>query len=341
MRNAAFRALFSTIALIILTGAAASVYASTISGTIYDSKRNGLPYVAVELQNDRYVMIQHATTDGVGRYTFDGLADGTYYVKVMPFRYDMDEQTQEVIISTISAVTGSGGNAYMIQDFYLTPRKGTIAAAQAEVVVAQEVPKAAKEKYDEAAKLLKKGKTDEAIPLLEGAIKDFPAYFYANDALGQIYFHKNDFEHAAPRLLTASQTYDKSPMTLYMLGVSLGHLNYLPASLIALNSAANLAPESSMVHLALGKTYLSTKDYKSAETSLLNAKKFAKTPSAEVYQLLARVYKATKQYSKAAASLESMLKNGNYSDDAKAALKKEIQEYKAKAVANNEKPNND
>ena len=341
MRNAAFRALFSTIALIILTGAAASVYASTISGTIYDSKRNGLPYVAVELQNSNYVMMQHATTDGVGRYTFDGLADGTYYVKVMPFRYDMDEQTQEVIISTISAVTGSGGSAYMIQDFYLTPRKGTIAAAQAEVVVAQEVPKAAKEKYEEAAKLLKKGKTDEAIPLLEGAIKDFPAYFYANDALGQIYFHKNDFEHAAPRLLTASQTYDKSPMTLYMLGVSLGHLNYLPASLIALNSAANLAPESSMVHLALGKTYLSTKDYKAAETSLLNAKKFAKTPSAEVYQLLARVYKATKQYSKAAASLESMLKNGNYSDDAKSSLKKEIQEYKAKAVANNEKPNND
>lgn len=341
MHRPAFRAILSTIILVILAGAAASAYASTISGTIYDSKKNGLPYVEIELQNDRYVMIQHATTDGIGRYTFDGLADGTYYVKVLPFRYDMDEQTQEVIISTVSAVTGSGGNAYMIQDFYLTPRKGTLAAAQAEVVVAQEVPKAAKEQYDAAAKLLKKGKTDEAIPLLEGSLKDFPTYFLANDALGQIYFHKNDFEHAAARLLTASQVYDKSPMTLYMLGVSLGHLNYLPASIIALNSAATLAPESSMVHLALGKTFLSTKDYKAAETSLLNAKKYSKTPSGELYQMLARVYKATKQYSKAAASLESMLKNGNYSDDAKAALKKEIQEYKAKAAANNEKPNDD
>jgi len=329
--------MLSTVALIILTGAAASAYASTISGTIYDQKRNGLPYVAVELQNDRYVMIQHTTTDGIGRYTFEGLGDGTYYIRVMPFKYDMDEQSQEVKIETVS-VTGGAGNAFIMQDFYLTPRKGTLAAAQAEVVVAQEIPNAAKDKYDDAAKLIKKGKNDEAIPLLEAALKDFPEYFLANDALGQIYFHKNDFEHAAPLLLKASQVYDKSPMTLYYLGVSFAYLKYYPTSIMALNAAAVLAPESSAIQLALGKSYISSGDYKSAEESLLQAKKFSKEPSAELYKQLARVYKDTKQYSKAAANLESMLKNGNYSDAAKASLKKEIQEYKAKAVANNEKP---
>jgi len=329
--------MFSALAFIILTGAAASAYASTISGTVYDQKRNGLPYVVVELQNDRYVMIQHTTTDGIGRYTFDGLGDGTFYVKVMPFKYDMDEQTQEVKIETIS-ITGGAGNVFMMQDFYLTPRKGTLAAAQAEVVVAQDIPKAAKDSYDDASKAMKKGKTDEAIPLLEAALKAFPDYFLANDALGQIYFHKNDFEHAAPLLLRASQVYDKSPMTLYYLGVSFAYLKYYPAAVMTLNAAQVLAPESSGVYLALGKTYIASGDYKSAETSLLSAKKYSKEPGAELYKQLARVYKDTKQYSKAAANLESMLKNGNYSDEAKASLKKEIQEYKAKAAANNEKP---
>jgi len=336
MRKTAFQAMLSVLAFIILTGAAASAYASSISGTVYDQKRNGLPYVAIELQNDRYVMIQHTTTDGIGRYSFDGLGDGTYYVKVMPFKYDMDEQTQEVKIETISVV--GAGNVFMTQDFYLTPRKGTLAAAQAEVVIAQQIPDAAKDKYDAASKLIKKGKTDEAIPLLEAALKAFPEYFLANDALGQIYFHKNDFEHAAPLLLRASQVYDKSPMTLYYLGVSFAYLKYYPTAIMALNEAAVLAPESSAVHLALGKTYISTGDFTSAEASLLKAKKFSKEPTAELYKQLARVYKDTKQYSKAAANLESMLKNGNYSDEAKAALKKEIQEYKAKAAANNEKP---
>lgn len=338
MYNPALRAILSTVALIILTGAAASAYASTIAGTVYDSKKNGLPYVNVELQNENYVMIQRATTDGIGRYSFEGIADGRYWVKAMPFRYDMDEQTQEVEIKTISAAPGSGGYVYEVRDFYLTPRKGTLAAAQLEVVVAQDIPKGARDNYEAATKLIKKGKIDESIPLLEAAVKEFPTYFLANDALGQIYFHKDDFEHAAPRLLAASQAYDKSPMTLYMLGVSFGHLNYLPAALLALKAAATLAPESSAVHLALGKTYLSTKEYKEAEASLLNAKKFAQTPSGEIFQLLARVYKATKQYSKAAASLESMLKNGNYSDSAKATIKKEIQKFKSDAAANNEKP---
>jgi len=337
MRKTAFRAMLSTFALIILTGAAANAYASTITGTIYDQKRNGLQQVAVELQDERYVMIQHTTTDGIGRYTFDGLGDGRYYVRVMPFRYDMDEQTQEVEIKTIS-ITGGAGNVLMMQDFYLTPRKGTLAAAQAEVVVAQEIPNAAKDKFEDASKLMKKGKNDEAIPLLEAAIKAFPDYFLANDALGQIYFHKNDFEHAAPLLLKASGVYDKSPMTLYYLGVSLAHLKYYPASLMALNAAATLAPESSNIHIAIGKTYISTGDYTSAETSLLQAKKVAQTPPGELFQLLSLVYDKTKRYSKAASSLESMLKNGNYSDENRNKIKKQIQEYKAKAIANNEKP---
>ena len=156
--------------------------------------------------------------------------------------------------------------------------------------------------------------------------------------MGQIYFHKNDYEHAAPLLLKAVGVYDKSPMTLYMLGVSFAYLKYYPTAIMALKTAATLAPQSSAVHLALGKTYLSTEDYKSAEASLLEAKKYAEPATGEIFQMLARVYKQTKQYSKAAASLESMLKNGNYSPEAREALKKEIKDFKAKAAEGGEKP---
>ena len=301
-----------------------SVLGSTIMGTVSDQRRNGMASVDVELLNDLHVMIRHAMTDGVGRFTFDNLVDGNYQVHVMPFRYDFDEQTRDVEIKTITFNSAGGGNTTEIVDFTLTPRKGTMAAAQADVVVAQDIPNDAKKSYDDSVKMVKQGKMDEAIVMLEQAIKVYPDYFLANNTLGSIYFNKHDYEHAAPPLIKASQVYDRSPATLYQLGISLTRLNYPGAAVIALNAASVLAPASPAIFTALGSAQRANHDYPAAEKSLLQAKKVTKSANAEIFKELAALYGEMKQYDKGADNLEQMLKSGNYTDIDQQKIKAQI-----------------
>src|SRR5207247_2643848 len=154
-------------------------------------------------------------TDGIGRYTFDGVSDGNWYVRVLPFRYDFDEQTQSVEIYTITQTSNRPGYTSQALDFILSPRKGTLAAAQADVIFAQEIPTEARKSFTDGQKAMKKGKADEAVIAFQEAVRLFPDYFLANHFLGAAYFEKKDYEHAAPPLMKAAQVNDKSSVTLY------------------------------------------------------------------------------------------------------------------------------
>lgn len=314
---------------VLVAAGASFAMGSTIAGTVYDMHRNGLAMVDVELMNSYHSMIGHTMTDGVGRYQFEGLGDGDYYVRVLPFRYDFDEETQMVTITTISQNANRPGYTYQMLDFTLSPRKGTLAEAEAEVIVAQEIPPAAKKSYEAATGLVKKGKFNEAIPEFEKALAVFPEYFLANNGLATIYYDKKDYEHAAPLLMRAVQAYEKSGKTLYMLGVSLTNLHYYPAAIIALKQAAVLAPASGVVYLYLGSAQRMQRDYKNAETNLLEAKKLTKGNNVEVFRELTALYSETKQFEKAADSLEQMIKVGNFADADRAKMKEQIKHWRS------------
>jgi tetratricopeptide (TPR) repeat protein len=266
-------------------------------------------------------------TDGIGRYTFEGLGDGTWYVRVLPFRYDLDEQTQSTEIYTISQANRPGFTSQSL-DFVLTPRKGTLAAAQADVIFAQEIPAEAKKSFETAQHAVKRGKPDDAIPAYQEAIKAFPDYFLANHFLGALYFERKDYEHAVPPLVKAAQINDKSSVTLYYLGYSLRKLNYNSAAIVALKAASVLTPASPSIYLALGSAQRMEKNYAEAEKSLLQAKKLQKTENSELYKELALLYGETKQYAKGAESLEQMLKSGTYSEADTAKVKEQIKLWK-------------
>jgi tetratricopeptide (TPR) repeat protein len=302
--------------------------ASTITGTIYDNRRNSLADVGVELLDQYHSMKQHAITDGIGRYTFDGIGDGTWYVRVLPFRYDLDEETQSVEVYTISQVNNRQGYTSQVLDFILTPRKGTLAAAQAEVIYAQEIPPEAKNFFETAQRAVKRGKPDEAVLAYQEAIKTFPNYFLANHFLGALYFEKKDYEHAAPVLMKAAQVNDKSSVTLYYLGYSLHKLNYNKAAIVALKAASVLTPASPAIFFVLGSAERMERDYADAEKALLQAKKLQKTENSELYKELAAVYGETRQYQKGAESLEQMLKSGSFSDADTAKIKEQIRIWK-------------
>ncbi len=283
--------------------------ANTITGVVYDNRGNPLIDCDLELLNELGAYLQHQRTDSTGRYTFSGLADGRYSVRVIPLRYDFEESVREVYFSTFSVTGGTGSDAQII-DFSLTPRKNGLAYAEAQVIFAQEVPDAAKTAFKAAEAALKKRNTDAAIKSLEEAIKIFPNYFAALFELGEIYTLKQDYGKAANYLVKAADINNKSPKSFYYLGVSLSALKLYPAAIVSLNQALTLSPASTEVLLILGSVEILAGKFDDAEKHLKQVKKLAREPNPDVYWQLSQLYGIhLKRYNEAADELEAYIKS--------------------------------
>jgi tetratricopeptide (TPR) repeat protein len=307
--------------------------ASTISGTVYDKQRNRLSDVDVELLNDFYQQIKRTRTDGSGRYQFDGLNDGRYSVRVMAFRFDLEDQTQSVEINTLTT-QGTQGSSFQLLDFYMFPRKGGLADSALGVVFAQNVPDEAKKKYENALKDLSAKRTNEGIMGLNSAVGLFPEYFVALHRLGMELFVLKKFQEAVPFFFKAAQVNPKSATSFYFLGSSLHNLGkeYDNASLAALTESKNLAPASVQVLYMLGKVERSIGKFENAEKHLLEAKKVSKVTVPEIHKELAELYgNDMKKYDEAADELEVYLKNNKPSDAEKQQVKKIISDLREKA----------
>ncbi|HEY8560871.1 MAG TPA: tetratricopeptide repeat protein [Pyrinomonadaceae bacterium] len=307
------RSVVKIIALNFLTVAALSFLlcqnasASTITGIVYDNHNNTLSDVDVELMGNIGSFKGRTRTNSVGRYEFAGLGDGYFTVRVLPFRYDFEEQSQQVYIQTVS-VTGAGATIEPL-DFYLTPKKGSLMEAEAKVIFAQDVPGDAKKFYEKAVDAISKKRIDEGIAGLENAIAKFPKYYQALLDLGKIYYVKGDFSKSTNLFLKAAEINNKSAMSFFFLGDSLRRLGYNKASVIALNQSHTLNPGSIQVLLSLGTVERLEGKYPEAEKHLLLAKKLTKAPIAELHWQLAQLYAGNlKKYDKAADELEAFLK---------------------------------
>lgn len=315
-----------------------NAFASTISGFIYDKQRNALFDVDVELLNEYYQLRGRSKTDSTGRYQFEGLTDGYYTVRVMPFRYDLEDQSQTVEINTMTIRGAGAGNGYYTLDFYLLPKKGGLADAELSVVFAQDVPKEAKSLYEQSVKDISKGRKAEGITALKEAVKIFPTYYLALHQLGKELFIKGDYGEAAPLLLRAVDVNSKSPMTLYYLGYSLHRLNYNKAAITALNQAYIQAPNSMQVLFVLGKVERAEGKYNEAEKHLLQAKKISKINVPDIHWELAQLYGLNlKKYKEAVNELEDYLKAGKFDDEYTKKIKRLISDFQEKAKSQESK----
>lgn len=308
---------------------------STISGTVYDRQRNQMPNVDVELLNEFYQQINRTRTDGAGRYDFGGLRDGRYTIKVLPFRYDYQDQSQLIEINTMN-IRGGQGTSYEIRDFYLEPKKGSLADTETGVIFAQEVPEKAERAFEQAIKDYSKKRTDESIKGLREAIDIFPDYFQALLELGKTLAIKGEFGEAVPLLLKAAEINPKSPTALFYLGYSLHKYNYNKAAITALNQAHILAPASIQILLALGTAERLEGKFNDAETHLVKAKKLTKESVPDIHWELAQLYgNNLKKYKEAADELQQYLKAGKYDEEHTKQVKKLISNFqdKAKSVA--------
>ncbi len=326
----AFRISFLSFVFFALSTAALA--ANTLTGVVYDNRNNPLMDVDIELLNDLGSYLQHQRTDSTGRYSFSGLADGRFSVRVMPFRYDFEEARRDVEFSTFK-VTGGTGSDTQQADFNLSPRKNGLAYSEAQVIFAQEIPDNAKSAFKRGESALKKKDLAGSLAAFEEAVTIFPTYFAGLYQLGELNFAKQEYGKAAFYFLKAADVNNKSPQSFFRSGYSLYMLNVinkmetLPATLVALNQALSLSPGSSEVLLLLGMTEMKLGKLTESENHLKQAKKVSSTPNPEIYWQLSQLYgNYLKKYAEAANELESYVKAQSKVDTPE--QKKKIEEYK-------------
>lgn len=306
---------------------------STISGIIFDKQRNPLIDVDVELLNDLYQTRNRTKTDGSGRYTFGGLNNGRYLIKVLPFRYDLEDQIQDLEINTQN-VRGGEGSGFFNLDFYLLPRKGGLAESELSVVFSQDVPPEAKKLYENGVELLANKKTTEGVMKLNEAVKIFPDYFLALMRIGKELMILKNYKDAVPFFFKAANVNSKSATAFYYLGDCLHYLGkeYNKSALAALNQAFLMAPSSTGILYVLGKVEREEGKYAEAEKHLLQAKKLSKNPVPEIHKELAQLYgNDLKRYKEAADELELYLKASKVEDKEEKNVKKIIADLRNKA----------
>ncbi len=307
--------------------------ASTISGVVYNKQRNALPEIEVELLNDYYQTVNRARTDGSGRYQFNGLSNGRYTVRVFAFRYDFEDQSQQVEINTQN-IRGGEGSGFFQQDFYLLPKKGGLAESELGVVFAQEIPQNAQKIYEKAINDLSNKRANEGIIGLNEAIKLFPDYYLALYRLGKELYIMKRYQEAVPYFYKASEINPKGANPFCYLGYSLHNMGkeYNKAAITSLNHAYILSPSSMKVLYALGKVERAEGKFENAEKHLLQAKKLSKTVVPEIHKELAQLYADDlKKYKEAADELELYLKASKLDNSAVAQTKKVISNLREKA----------
>lgn len=302
---------------------------NSITGFIFGEARTPLSNVYVELMSDTYSTIGRIRTNGSGLYSFRGLAEGQYMIRVLTSGTDYEEQTTSVSLRPVSAAAGSGAMSEQV-DFYLRVRKSrnNTPLGAPGVVFAQEIPDEAKKLYEQAVVELD-DKKDSGLEKLRKSIEIFSDYYLALDRLGGEYLKRGYYAEASALYAKALSVNSKSFSSMLGLGIAAYRLNQIDEAVKNLKNSLTLNKESINAHLWLGIALQSKNDLSEALASLIAANKLSQGVTAEVHFQLARVYKDMKDFQKSANELELFLK---YSPDAKnaAEIKQLIGKLRAK-----------
>lgn len=308
---------------------------NTISGTIFDERRNPVVDIFVELQDDLYRSISRVRTDGSGRYVFSGMRDGRFTIRVIPSQFAFEEQYVEVEVVNFNNRTNSSGSILnssdnVQKDIYMRTRKN---AANNEyvngVIFAQEIPKNAQLIYDKAVLLSDPSSEAERVKLLEQAVGIFPNYFMALNRLGYEYFKKENFPKAAEKLAKAVDVNPNSEPTMYLLSYSLYLEKNYDVVIEVLNRALQIHNSSARLHTLLGNSLRLKKKYQEAEAQLKKAETLDKAYP-EVHWQLALLYgNDLNKFTEAAGQLETFLKLQPNSKDME-KIKNLIQKFREK-----------
>src|SRR5687768_8689076 len=94
MRTAFFRVMTLGVVLALIPAGAAAQSVGTISGTVQDESKGGIPGAVVTARNEGTGAVREAVTDGEGRYSMPLLPIGTYTVSAMMAGFRTEERSK-------------------------------------------------------------------------------------------------------------------------------------------------------------------------------------------------------------------------------------------------------
>lgn len=296
--------------------AAPAVFAqnqNSITGFIFDEARRPLADVYVELLTDTYSTVARTRTRGSGVFSFAGLSEGQYQVKVIVGGTAYEEQIKPVAlvrsINLAPNIARAGGLQEQV-DFYLRARKAKAGefGGRPGVFFAQTIPPDARQLYEQGVGDLEAKNEKMGFERIKRSIEMFPDYFLAIDRLGTEYLARGYYEAAYLLLERALKINPRSLTSAAGLGVAEFRLGRADAAADRFKEVVRMDKGSVSAHIWLGISHHATKNLTEAVTALLEANKLSNGTNAEVHWQLARVYKDQKKYIQAADELDLFLK---------------------------------
>lgn len=305
--------------------------ANRIEGQVYDPDRRPVENAYVELLNEVDSVIQRTKTNSSGRFTFLGLSQGRFTVRVLPFGKNLKAQTQEVMISNLTS--SMSATEYVEIHLRYDKRRDVAIEKSPGVVFVQEVPAAAKKLYLVGIADLAKN-NEKGLAELQAAIEIFPDYFDALDLIGRELISRGMFEKGYPYLLRAIDINPRSSSSYYSLGYAFYQMKQYPAALEAAKATTLLVPGAVEAQLLYGTILRIMGSYTESEKTLLQANSLAKAMNGEIHWQLALLYNRLNRTQDTVNELETFLKLVPDSPD-----KKKIRDMIAKlrASANHKK----
>jgi len=186
--------------------------------------------------------IHETFSDLSGRFSFPGLARGTYQLTA-----EGDGITFET--TSVSADVSAFGSApqSFTQDIQLRPiRHKPVPQAGVVNAFSQVIPEAAKQALDAGLKLAEEGKTKTAVESMQKAIQIFPDYFDAHLHLGNAFLKTEQFDEAIAELDRARLINPNDERTYQSFGLLLMKRRTFAVAVAVFAEAARLNPENPM-----------------------------------------------------------------------------------------------
>ena len=276
-----------------------------------------------------------AFSDLSGRFSFTGLARGTYQLTA-----EGDGQTFEstAVYAEVSAF-GSAPQLFT-QDIQLRPIKvKPIPHAAVVNVFTQNIPKAALQAYERAMKLMSESKADAGIAKMQEAIKIFPDYFEAHFQLGNQFMKLGRLDEAIAELDRAREVNANDERLYQSFGLVLMRQKNYAVAVAVFSEASRLNPMNP-VNALMKATALIHQAYSinsgtgtGDRVHILNRASVALTEASSLsdkrlkpdHLTLAMLYEMKEDRARAASELESYLTenpNALNAEDLRQSIKK-------------------
>src|SRR6266536_1342681 len=287
-----------------------------------ESKVSGLKPISFEvmLTGRNLSVIGRQTVTKNGRFRFENLANGTYYIVVT-----MDNSEIENVRVTL---LGSIGTDYR-QDITLEWRPNLTGKKEEKIgVISPQYPRSEPNisLFNKAEEAIKRKDHGRAIALLRQAVANDPKDFEAWTELGTMHFTEGANDDAEKAYLHALEAQPSFALALLNLGkVRLSQKKYSGA-IVVLTQAVATPPPSAEANYFLGEAYLGSGKGSKAVDYMNEALRIDPVGKAEIHLRIAAIYDNVGLKDMAATEYEKFLQNKpDYPE------KKKLQKYIAES----------